>query len=224
MSFINLPKIIGRVRGPDAGAYAEGRDTEQYQLNSIGDHLIAEGLPSKAEIVRLGDSWQVLGAASTGLAALPTTAGLLTLWNGEPGNGKFYAINSVTCTKVIIDVTTNDLFTVWAQGIRPPMAAPTDAALTIRSLNGKYSYGGRARTVAASTTLANRWEPITSPIQSRAEAIAGSAWQQVDIDLLGRHIVPPGGAFTLTASETTATASAFRFCIRWHEILAPLVS
>lgn len=221
--FVNLHKIVSRVRGPDAGNYAENRDTEQFHVESNGSQIITEALPRRAELVRLGDSWQVLGAASTGLTAVPTTAGLLTLWNGEPGNGKFYAIDSITATKVIIDVTTNDMATVWAQIIRPPMATPTDAALTIRSLNGKYSYGGRARTVATGTTLANRWEPIGN-IMNGAAAIAGSAWSQADIDLLGRFIIPPGGAISLTASEVTATASTFRFCIRWHEVLSPLVS
>ena len=216
-------KIGARVRGADAGAYAENRDTEQFHINSLGDQLMVEGLPQQAELVRLGDSWQVLGAASTGLTAVPSTAGLLTLWNGEPGNGKFYAIDSVTATKIIADVTTNDLATVWAQIIRPPMATPTDAALAIRSLSGRYTYGGRGRTVASSTTLANRWEPI-GMIPNQAAAIAGSTWAQADIRLLGRFIIPPGGAFTLHASEVTATASTFRFCIRWHEVLVPLVS
>lgn len=223
MSISGQLKIVGRVRGADPGNYAENRDTEQFHMNSSGEQLIAQGLPTKAEIVRLGDSWQVLSAAATGLAVVPTTAGLLTLWNGEPGNGKFYAIDSITATKIIIDVTTNDIATIWAQIIRPPMATPTDAALTIRSLNGKYSYGGRARTVATGTTIANRWEPI-GQIANQAAVVGGSAWAQADIDVLGRLIVPPGGAISLTASEVTATASTFRFCIRWHEVLAPLVS
>ncbi len=223
MTFVNLPKICGRVRGFDPGNYPENRDIEEFHLNSLGDHMITQGLPEKAEIVRLGESWQILGAASTGLTAVPSTAGLLTIWNGEPGNGKFLAIDSVTATKVIADVTTDDLATVWAQIIRPPMATPTDAALTIRSLNGRYSYGGRVRSVATSTTIANRWQPI-GVIPNTSAAIAGSAWAQADINLLGLFVIPPAGAFTLTASEVTATASTFRFCIRWHEVQLPLVS
>lgn len=220
---LNLEKICSRVRGSDPPNYPENREEEELHMNVWGDLIVSQGLPQKAEIVRMGNSWQVLGAAATGLTAVPTTAGLLTLWNGENGNGNHLVIDSVTATKVIIDVTTNDLATVWAQIIRPPMTAPTDAALTIRSLNGRYSYGGRVRTVASSTTLANRWEAI-GQIPNVTAAIAGSAWVQADIDLLGRFIIPPGGAFTLTASEITATASTFRFCIRWHEITQPLVS
>jgi len=220
---INVHKLISRVRGGDAGNYAENRDTEQLHMNMIGDRIVAQGLPGKAEIVRLGNSWQVMGAASTGLTAVPTTAGLLTLWNGEPGNGNFYAIDSIAAQKVIIDVTTNDVATVWAQIIRPPMAAPTDAALAIRSLNGRYSYGGRARTVATGTTIANRWDSI-GMIPNPTAAIAGSAWATLDQDVFGRYIIPPGGALSVTASEVTATASAFRFTIRWHEVQAALVS
>jgi hypothetical protein len=223
MTFLNLPKIAARVRGADAPSYPENRDTEQFHMNSLGDQILSQGLPSRAELVRLGGSYQVLGAASTALTAVPSTAGLLTIWNGEPGNGNFLVIDSVTATKVIIDVTTADAATVWAQVIRPPMATPTDAALTIRSLSGRYSYGGRVRTVASSTTLANRWEPIGT-VRSDNAAIAGSAWAQADIDLLGRYVIPPGGAFTLSASEVTATASTWRFCIRWHEVIATLVS
>lgn len=219
---LSLQKIVSRVRGADPGNYPENREYEELHLNSSGDFIASMSLPHKADLVRLGNSWQVLGAASTGLTAVPTTAGLLTIWNGENGNGNFLAIDSVTATKVIVDVTTTDTATVWAQIIRPPMATPTDAALAIRSLNGRYSYGGRVRSVATSTTLANRWEPIGT-IPNGASAIAGSAWAQAYIDLLGRYVIPPGGAFTLTASEVTATASTFRFCIRWHEVLLPLV-
>lgn len=221
--FINLHKLVARVRGTDAGNYAENRDTEQFHMDTMGNQEIAEGLPARTEIVRLGDSWQTMGAASTGLTAVPTTAGLLTLWNGEPGNGKFYAIDSIAAQKVIVDVTTDDIATIWAQIIRPPMAAPTDAALAIRSLSGKYTYGGRARTVATGTTIANRWDAI-GEIPNVSAAIAGGPWAAMDKDVLGKYIIPPGGAISVTASEVTATASTFRFTIRWHEVLAPLVS
>lgn len=219
-----LQKITGRVRGSEPGNYPENREYEEVHLSSVGDNIQSQSLPEKAEIVRMGDSWQTLtGSAATGLTTTPTTAGLLTIWNGEPGNGKFLVIDSVCALKLIADVTTNDIATVWAQIIRPPMTPPTDAALTIRSLSGKYSYGGRVRTVASSTTLANRWEAI-GMIPNTTADIAGSRWVGADIDLLGRFIIAPGSAFTLSVSEVTATASTFRLVIRWHEILLPLVS
>ena len=215
-------RIALRVRGLNAGNYPEGREEQQAEMNSAGGTILAQGLPTKTELVRTGETYQTLFAAATGLVAVPTTAGLFTLWNGEQGNGKWLAIDSVAVFRPIIDVTTLDLATIWAQIIRPPMTPPTDAALTIRSLSGRYSYGGRVRTVATSVTLANRWEAI-GQIDQGANAIAGTAWESVEIDLMSRYLIAPGAAFTLTFSEVTATASAFRGSIRWHEILAPLV-
>jgi hypothetical protein len=217
-----LQKIVARVRGTNDGNYPENREEEELQVSSYGDLIVSQSLPSKAELVRLGESWQVMGAASTGLTAVPTTAGLLTLWNGEPGNGKVYAIDTVACFRPIIDVTTIDMFTVFAQIIRMPMAAPTDAALSIRSLSGRYTYGGRARTVATSTTLANRWDTLGTSAP-KASALGGTAWECLEFDLLGRYIITPGSAFTLSAAEITATASALRFTIRWHELQIPYV-
>lgn len=210
-------KIAGRVRGWNAYTSFENREDEQTNILVTGDAIVGEGLPNRAEIVRLGDSWQMMSAAATSLTAVPTTAGLLTLWNGEPGNGKIYLIDSVAVTKVVLDVTTYDQFTLWGQIIRPPMTAPTDAALARVSLCGKTNYSGRARNVASSTTLANRWDNLgTNPGQ--VAAIAGSTWAQMDVDVLGKYIVQPTSAFTLTVSSTTAEASQFRLVIRWHEV------
>lgn len=220
-----MGRILGRVRGIVDVLYPENREDEQFHVATLGDQLIVQGLPELSEIVRMGDSWQMMGAASTGLTVVPTTAGLLTLWNGEPGQGKIYVIDSVACTKVIVDVTTCDYFTLWAQLIRSPMAAPTDAALARVSLCGKPNYSGRARNVATSVTLANRWDNLGNslPYVGGAQVVGGSAWQQLNVDVFGRYIVPPLGAFTVTASEITNTASTFRFTIRWHEIQIPYV-
>jgi len=220
-----MGRILGRVRGLSPGLYAENREDEQFHVSPLGDQYIVQGLPEKAEIIRMGDSWQMMGAASTGLTAVPTTAGLLTIWNGEPDNGKIYVIDSVACSKVIVDVTTCDYFTLWAQLIRPPMATPTDAALARVSLCGKPNYSGRARNVATSTTLANRWDNLGNslPYVGGAQVVGGSAWQQLDVDVFGKYIIVPAAAFTVTASEITATASTFRFTIRWHEVVLPYV-
>jgi hypothetical protein len=224
--FVNLHKIVARVRGREVGNYAENRDDEQLHMAATGDGLIANGLPELAEIVRLGDSWVTgLTASATALTAVPTTAAIFGLWNGEPGGGRSYVIDSVMAVKFIIDVTTNDLFTLWGQQVRAPVATPADSALAIRSLCGCYAYGGRARTVTnAIATLANRWDSLDNGGNDQAPAIAGSAWRTVDIPLRGRYIVPPGGAFCMHVSEVTATASTFRLYVRWHEVRAHTLS
>ena len=124
--------------------------------------------------------------------------------------------------KIIIDVTTDDTMSLWATNVRQPVAALTDAAITIWGMSGK-TYGGRARKAASVTTITGRWDAIGSSPTS-APAIGGTAWQSLDVPLYGKYIVPPGGMFAVHASEVTATASAFRVLIRWHEIQTPYVS
>lgn len=214
-----MEKFVGRIRGLITPSYAEGREEEQLHITQNGDALVANALPELAEIVRLGDSWQLLTAAFTGLAVLPTTVAIARIWNGEPDNGKIYAIDSVSIFRPIIDVTTDDQFTVFAQVSRRPVAAITDSGLAKVSLSGKPNYGGRARhdTNVAASAETGRWTVIgNSP--PNATAIAGTAWTCVDIPLRGQCIVPPGASFGIHVVEVTATASAFRGAIRWHEV------
>jgi hypothetical protein len=210
-------KIAGRVRGLFAGAYPENREDEQAHLNSRGDLLVAQALPPLAEIVRMGESWQVVtSTAQAALTALPTTTAGLTLWNGEPADGKSYVIDSVAAAEIVVDATQANMTALFVMNNKTPVTAPTDAALAIRSLSGR-AYGGRARTVAAGTVVNDGWFPAGSsaPI---AAAAAGSAWKQVDVDLKGIYIVPPGGSFNVVASKVAATASQMHYIIRWHEV------
>src|SRR5882762_9231390 len=110
-----ITKIAGRVRGLFAGNYPENREDEQFHLNNRGDQVVSQGLPELTELVRLGGSWQV--ALSTGLAALtalPTTTAGLSLWNGEPSNGKCYAIDSFGSTEEVLDATQTDVTAIFA--------------------------------------------------------------------------------------------------------------
>lgn len=212
-----LTKIAGRVRGLFAGNYPENREDEQFHVNSRGDQIIAQGLPELTEIVRLGDSWQVqLATGVAPLTALPTTTAGLTLWNGEPADGKSYIIDSITCYEGVVDATQSNMTTLFVMNNKTPVTAPVDAALVIRSLSGRL-YGGRARTVAGGTVVNDGWFPCGSSAPAAAAA-AGSAWKSTDIPLRGLYIVPPGGAFNVHAAKAAATAAQCFFAIRWHEV------
>lgn len=211
-----LIKIAGRVRGLFAGNYPENREDEQFHVNNRGDQIVSQALPERTEIVRLGDSWQVMtSSAQAPLTALPTTTGALNLWNGEGANGKSYIIDRVQVSEIVVDATQSNMTAVFACLVRPPVATPTDAALTIRSLSGR-TYGGRARTTAAASVTNDGWFPIgtSAPV---AAAAAGSAWKVTDIPINGLYIVPPGGQFCVAAAKVAATAGQCHFSIVWHE-------
>lgn len=213
-----LIKIAGRVRGLFAGNYPENREDEQFHLNSRGDQIVAQGLPCLAELVRMGESWQTSNSAAiAALTALPTTNCGLAIWNGEPNGGKSYIIDSVAATEIVVDVTQSNCTALFVCNNKTPVAAITDAGMTIRSLSGR-TYGGRARTLLTGTTIVNDgWFPAGNSV-APAPAVAGSGWKQTDVDLKGLYIVPPGGQFNLHAAKVAATASQMVFTIRWHEV------
>ena len=213
-----LLKIAGRVRGLFAGNYPENREDEQFHLNSRGDQIVAQGLPERTELVRLGDSWQVSNATATSSATgLPTTTAGLQLWNGEPSSGKSYVIDSVAATEAVVDSTQSDCTALMVCNNKTPVATPTDAGLVIRSMSGR-TYGGKARTILTGTTMVNDgWFPAGNSV-APAPAVAGSGWKQTDVDLRGMYIVPPGGQFNIQSVKVAAAASQMIFTIRWHEV------
>lgn len=213
-----LIKIAGRVRGLFAGNYPENREDEQFHCNSRGDQLVAQALPELTEIVRMGESWQVSNATAFAAAtAIPTTTAALVLWNGESAGGKSYVIDSIALTEIVVDVTQSNMSTVFVMVGKTPVAAPTDAALVVRSLSGR-TYGGRARTVVLSATVVNDgWFPCGTSAPAAAAA-AGSAWKQMDWPLRGMYVIPPGGSFNAHVAKVAATASQCLLTIRWHEV------
>jgi hypothetical protein len=212
-----LVRAAARVRGLFAGNYPENREDEQLVINTRGDMSMAQGLPELTELVRMGDSWQVLSAAAAALTAVPTTAAGLSLWNGEPGQGKSYAIDSIGCVEIVTDATQQNSLALFSMVSRAVITPPVDAALTIGGLSGKI-YGGKARTVAGATTLATDvWIP-NAPSSPGATAFAGGVWRVHEASLRGLYLVPPGWQFNIAAAKTVATAAQLRYYIRWHEV------
>lgn len=212
-----LIKIAGRVRGLFAGNYPENREDEQFHVNTRGDQLVALGLPELTEVVRLGESWQVISASGIApLTAIPTTVAGLVLWNGESAGGKSYVIDSVGIAEIVVDATQSNMTTAFVMVGKPPVTAPADAALVIRSLSGR-TYGGRGRTVVGGTVVNDGWFPAGTSAPA-APAAGGSAWKCMDWPLKGLYIIPPGGSFNIHAVKVAATAGQCLLVIRWHEV------
>jgi hypothetical protein len=213
-----LVKIAGRVRGLFSGNYPENREEEQAHINNRGDLIVAQGLPEKTEIVRMGDSWQVSNASGiTALTALPTTTAALSLWNGEPASGKCYVIDSVAVNVRILDVTQPGTLSLFAMMNKTPVGAPSDAGLVIRSLIGK-TYGGKARTLVGGSVTNDGWFPCGST-PTVGTVVAGAVWKTHDIDLRGFYIIPPGGMFSLHSAQLGGGSSGTFHTIRFHEVV-----
>lgn len=212
-----LVKIAARVRGVFAGNYGENKEDEQIIINNRGDQCIAQSLPELTELVRLGDSWGLLSAATAALTAVPTTTAGHSLWNGEPATGKCYAIDSIGCVEIVTDATQQNSLALFAMNSEVgSVTAPVDAALTKSSMSGK-KYGGRMRSIAGGTVVDNGWQPH-GPATAGATAFAGGVWRVTEAPVRGLYLVQPGGQFNMAASKTVATAAQIRYFIRWHEV------
>jgi len=212
-----LSTIAGFVRSRAAGLYSDGE--QKIHINPRGDQCVAQSLPQRAELVRLGDSWATAllsASAFTYVNAWPTTRSEFQLYNGDPE--KCYIIDAAWMCG-ITSIAAAQPSTLLAQ-VCPPgeQAAPTPHVSILRSLSGKTAYSGRAiRGAAVTTALANGWMAIGS-VQSPMTTNLGHA---VYVDLYGTFVIPPGGSFNLAGLSGTAAGTAICGVV-WHEVVLPI--
>lgn len=214
------------VRSPLETNYPEASD-EQPLIDAQGRQARSHGLPPLTQLVSGGSSYQVrTTTAATPVIAIPSTACLLGLWNGEPDNGKSYIIDSVFLVRVATSAAFQEatILTNVSIAVIPTALANT---LVPRPLAGnRVGYGGNAR-VAVGVTLAaasggvtTNWFPVGS-----GHNIAGGATNlggTLEVDVKGRFIIPPKGQFSLSVIAPVATASSVQVGVRWHEVMLPV--
>lgn len=199
---------------------------ETPTMNPQLELLITQGGSPYQEATRLGRSFFISTAAAiAAVVAIPTTGHLVSLYNNEPDGGRAYIIDWIAAQNVVSTavVCQAQLLALVGQ-VRE--AAPTDAALAIKKLNGMG--GGndtRARSVLsgtalpATTGLATNWMPV-GPSVSKPGAAATPGyglWAPVD----GRFIVAPGRYFSIHVIANVV-GETFQGFIGWHELLTDL--
>lgn len=185
-------------------------------INARGDLCVAQSLPPKAELVRLGNTYTcaiATGSAFTYVAAWPTTRAELVLYNGESASGKTYVIDSAWMTSISSTAAAASL-SLLAQ-YAPAIAAPTDdTAQLITSRSGKTAYPGSAkRAVAVTTMTANKWELVGHTPAGPSASIATSVYA----DLYGGWLLKPGATLGLAGVAGTAAGTAV-LGVCWHEV------
>ena len=209
-----LTKITGRVRGMFAGNYPENREEEQFHINSRGDQCVAQALPERTELVRMGNSYISVGTGVAPVAAIPTTTAHFSLWNGENDDGLSYvidyiggylnasagaAINVGMCAQLNLGKITNPAGTV-----------------AIKSLSGRINYRGKGNTKASVTvTNDSAWHSIGPTIIC---ANSANIMFSQEIPVYGRYIVPPGGMFSVAGLCNAAGSATMIPWIIWHEV------
>lgn len=204
--------ILKFVRKVAPGLYATG-DGKPH-VNSRGDALVALGLPPASELVRLGESYGVVQAAAVApVVALPTTTAQVSLWNGESDGGKSYVIDSVFMTVVVSAGAATGIGLAGMLNKGRVSAMTADINSSIFGLAG-HAYAGKGKVDLAATVVDDGWHPIGNSIVGPASQIG----LNIDVEVYGKYIVPPGGAFSLAALANTVTTITVKMGCRWHEV------
>lgn len=217
--------IFAQVRGAVRQFFAAAQQEMQPLLADGGEQIIAEGLPPFTEVIRLGNSWQII--ATTGIAAtaaLPTTTSTLSLNNFESGgNAKSLIIEAFGSYQGVIDATQINSTALFAmlnkKGSAQASAGTLLTSANIGTLSGKGNYGGAAVGRTGATVVNDIWFPHAQLFTPTSPTLAGQIFQVNEATVRGLYIVPPGGTFSLAVVKSVAGAAAQHFpFIRWHEV------
>jgi hypothetical protein len=191
---------------------------EPVVCNPRGDLIICQGLPAKAELVRLRNSYFAIATtAVVPSQGLPTTAAQVTLFNNNPHGGMSLIVDSVFTIVVVSSAA--------ATGVAPAVCmnvgvktAPTTNLLTPKTLAGN-PYRGSAIVATGQTITNDTWHTAHNSAIMDTTTQAGTA---CDCDLYGQYIVPPQHMFSVAAVANTNVTITTRSGIRWHEIMLPV--
>lgn len=191
--------------------------------NSQGAQFVVQTLPPFAALAAQGNVY--VGRTSTAVApvaALPTTASQLTLWNGESqtsGTGRSYVILSLGWT-TIASAAAAFVGQLLANVSTVPTAVPTGTAATsIVGLSGLAT--GSSATLLSAVTITNNgvWHPVGPSVNGGAATATismGAEWYTQ-----GEYILRPGGLLNLAVLCSAAGSATCDVSIKWAEI--PLV-
>lgn len=214
-----LAQLYANVRQAARRAFASGA-TQGGDLNVGGDFLVAQGLPERAELVRLGGSYSAQlkeGNAFTVLITIPTTLAGFSLQNGEAAGGKSYIIDRCWA-KCVTSTAAANYLALLGQLVTPGTALVADSAnKTITGMSGQSAYGGKAQIAIASVVtgcLGDKWQVLAGSSTPTSTSIAAA----VDTGILyGRFVVPPLGSFNLSLQEAVSGGTAI-YGFDWHEV------
>lgn len=201
------------VRGNSRDEYGAGSDSDAL-ITKGGEQIVAQGLPHKLELSRLGTRWNMTiptGSAFPNVAAMPTTRAELALYNGETSGGKSYVIDRITFLS-LTDVTAAAAATiVWQVGA--PAALTDNTAVLINSPLGMVYNGRGLRAMAVTTMVANKWTLAESENTGAAKTIG----MGIVAEVAGEIVVRPG--FTLGVNVVVGTATGTSLMgISWVEV------
>lgn len=206
---------------PSRASYGDLADEPSMQTEG-GESIVAQGLPERSELVRLGRSFGAsipTGSAFTFVAAWPTTRAELLLFNRD--QTRTYAVDRVWLAN-ITSMAAAQPFSLLAQivpaSLVAAVAAVADNANVLRwNLLGKNANFDSGATFALANTafaIANKWFPLGNAAIAPMTTNLGAS---IEANVYGKYLIPPGAALALAGLAGTAAGTAV-LGLEWHEL------
>jgi hypothetical protein len=214
--------VFGRVRQLLQGLdQASVGDEEQITLNEQLEQLVAFGASPYGEIVKIGRAFELhTTTAVAAVVAVPTTAALLGIWNGEPDGGRSLVIDRVWALMAASAATAGQATLIGAAGQTRVATIATPTTLAINALN---SNGGKDTKISQSvsgldavTGVAGNWRALPGQTGGQHPGAAATPGVYINSEVNGRIIIPPGRQFGVHVFAD-AVGSTFTVGIEWHE-------
>lgn len=219
---LDLTGLRGRVRKTSIPAYGDG-DEKTPGMNDRAEILIAQAVPDRAEMVRLGRTITrtiPTGSAFTHVAAWPTTRAELVIKNGESPGGKSYIFDSIWAANAATSIAAASAYTLLGQIVNSHATDVTDntAVLTQnRSANANYASLSKCAVANTAYGVASKWEVLESAPAGPAASIGLAVLAKIN----GGIILPPGAILLLNLIVGTATGTAI-IGATWDEVQLPV--
>jgi len=210
MPMASLMKMLARYTG---GGDAEVAVSADKQRNA----LVSQGNPDYLEVRRRGEGWNIMtSSALTPLAALPTTAAHLEVYNN---GSRLIVVSDLHVWRLLgtAVVLGECLFAM----ISTAKAVPSLTAQNMYSMSGKAFIVPTATsevvTGVGTTVIANGWQPYGPPSMTLNAATPGTGYS---VPINGKLIVPPGCSLCLELCASVATATTFHIGVTFDFVSA----
>ena len=212
-----LSQLYGVVRQGARRLFTSG-GSQLIDMNLGGDALVSQGLPERAEIVRMGRSFSAqMPAASawTLLITIPTTLANLALQNPNTTASRVCYIIDRFWIKAVTSMASLCALTPLSQLVKPGTALVANDATVLRNNLSGSANVDTAQLVMASTAtgcLSDKWNHHNSAQVPATTNIADC----IEVQCYGRYIVRPQGSFNINAQESVSGGTAIAG-VEWHE-------
>src|SRR5512142_2156128 len=214
----------GYVRGAQNIVTPPGTPNQTPHLNERADFLMAQALPERAELVKMGGSWHAsipTGSVFTTVAGWPTTRAELVMSNGNQAGGVSFVIDYVWGATIVTETAASFLTLIGQISPAGAVAVAADNAAVLRvSQSGKAAaYGGNAKFALANTAfaVASKWQVLPNQVGGLGPG-AVSIGQYSTAQVNGLLVVQPQATLCLNVVVGTAVASAAMLGVVWHEV------